>query len=174
MKNIIISILLTAVILAACTGCSKDPSDSITVNPPAATQSATQDQPTSDVTPVTEHAASASNPASGDDLFAISKVSGTVLDFTDTGCTLTPTVTDGDIAYQAAPGYEDQVDSTSISYSDGCTFQIAYINSQTGAVTYEDASVENVKKQSNLIVCGDYDSNGVLNADRIFIYRYTG
>lgn len=170
MKNKIIFIFLAAVIMATCTGCGKDRSGPISVDPPAATQ----DQPTVDVTPVTEPAASASNPASGDDLFTISKVSGTVLDFTDAGCTLTPTITDGNIAYQAAPGYEDQVNSTSISYSDGCTFQIAYINSQTGAVTYEDSSVENVKKQSNLIVCGDYDSNGVLNADRIFIYRYTG
>lgn len=174
MKNIIISILLAAVILAACTGCGKNPPDSITVNPPAATQSATQEQSNPAVAPATESAASASNPGSGGELFIISKASGTVLEFTDTGCTLTLTVTDGDVAYQAAPGYEDQMEFVNISYSDGCTFQIAYINSQTGAVTYEDASVENVKQQSNLIVCGDYDSNGVLNADRIFIYRYTG
>lgn len=174
MKNKIISVLLSAVIVAAWTGCSKDHSHPITVGPSVTTQPTTQEQSAPTVAPTIESATSASNPTSGGELFIISKASGTVLEFTDTGCTLTPTVTDGDVAYQAAPGYEDQMESTNISYSDGCTFQIAYINSQTGAVTYEDASVENVKKQSNLIVCGDYDSNGVLNADRIFIYRYTG
>ena len=56
--------------------------------------------------PSTETAAPG-NPASGDELFAISKLNGTVSAFTEDGCTVAPTHEEGDVAAMPAPGYED-------------------------------------------------------------------
>ena len=123
--------------------------------------------------PSTETAAPG-NPASGDELFAISKLNGTVSAFTEDGCTVAPTHEEGDVAAMPAPGYEDNWEQVSVSYDSGCTFQYAYSNPQTGEVRYETATVGDVKKQTTLIICGEYDSDNVLHADRIFLYRLMG
>ena len=49
--------------------------------------------------PSTETAAPG-NPASGDELFAISKLNGAVSAFTEDGCTVAPTHEEGDVAGQ--------------------------------------------------------------------------
>ena len=36
------------------------------------------------------------------------------------------------------------------------------------------ATVGDVKKQTTLIICGEYDSDNVLHADRVFLYRLMG
>lgn len=123
--------------------------------------------------PSTETAAPG-NPASGDELFAISKLNGTVSAFTEDGCTVAPTHEEGDVAAMPAPGYEDNWEQVSVSYDSGCTFQYAYSNPQTGEVRYETATVGDVKKQAILIICGEYDSDNVLHADRVFLYRLMG
>ncbi len=109
------------------------------------------------------------NPKSGEELFAISKVSGSVIDFFDSGCKIMPTHFEEEIAYEAAPGCEDEEDSITISYDNNCVFQIAYANVQTGVIKYEAAKEEDIKKQTRLIVCGDYrnaqDSNKDTNKD---------
>lgn len=123
--------------------------------------------------PSTETAAPG-NPASGDELFAISKLNGTVSAFTEDGCTVAPTHEEGDVAAMPAPGYEDNWEQVSVSYDSGCTFQYAYSNPQTGEVRYETATLGDAKKQTTLIICGEYDSDNVLHADRVFLYRLMG
>lgn len=155
-------IFLTVLLAALCTGCGKPPEQSF-VQP---TQAQTEPIPTA---PPTE--AAAENPASGNELFALAKLNGTVSDFTQTGCTVAPTHEDGDVAAGPAPGYEDSWEQISVVYDSGCRFQYAYSNPQTGEVCYEDASVSDVKKQATIIVWGEYDSGNVVHADRVFLYR---
>lgn len=113
------------------------------------------------------------NPADADKLFEISNLCGTVTDFSEDGCKLSPTKESGDnVAYQAAPGYEDTF--VSVIYNSDCTFQIAHLNIQTVAATYEPATVKDVKKQTSLILCGEYDENEVFHASRVFIYKIEG
>ena len=113
------------------------------------------------------------NPSDGNKLFEISNLSGTVTEFSDDGCKISPTIESGDnVAYQAAPGYEDTI--VSVSYNSDCIFQIAHIDFKTAAATYESATVEDVKKQTSLIICGEYDENDVLHANRVFIHRIEG
>lgn len=110
------------------------------------------------------------NPSDANKLFEISKLSGTVYEFTETGCTISPTKEGGEgEAIQDAPGYEDTF--VSIVYDPGCTFLIAHVDIQTAKATYETATAEDVKKQTSLIICGDYDENDVLHASRVFIHR---
>ena len=113
------------------------------------------------------------NPSSADELFEISNLNGTVTEFTENGCRVSPTREDGDgEAVQAAPGYEDIL--ISVVYDSDCTFQIAHTDMKTGAATYESATVEDVKKQTSLIICGEYDDNDVLHANRVFILKIEG
>ncbi len=118
-------------------------------------------------------AAADENPSNADRLFEISNLRGTVTEFSEIGCKLSPTIDIGDnVSTQAAPGYEDTF--VSVVYNPDCTFQIAHSNIQTTTVTYEPAAVQDVKKQTNLILCGEYDNNDVLHASRVFIYRMDG
>lgn len=113
------------------------------------------------------------NPTDGDSLFAGCTLSGTVNEFSNDGCKLTPTIQEGNTASQAAPGYEEESELVNIIYDEGCIFQIAYVNLVNGAVTYEASSTEDVKKQTSLIIYGTYDSGNNLVADHIYIYRST-
>lgn len=112
------------------------------------------------------------NPATGAGIFEISKISGTVTEFFADGCKITPTKYSGDNeAYEAAAGYEDEQDLVSIVYDTDCTFQVAHISMTTGKATYDDANMDDVKKQTPLIICGEYDEDNILHASRVFIYR---
>ena len=127
--------------------------------------------------PSTETAAPG-NPASGDELFAISKLNGTVSAFTEDGCTVARkwigTVADG-VYLVSADGQEIlQHFTTDNSPLISDEIQSIAVNPQTGEVRYETATVGDVKKQTTLIICGEYDSDNVLHADRIFLYRLMG
>ena len=69
------------------------------------------------------------------------------------------------------PGYENEQELVTIQYSETCSIQYAYADMQTGEISFQDATSENIKKQSYIIVYGEYDSNHVLQAENIFIYR---
>lgn len=175
MKHKIILFLSILLIVSACVGCrnqtqNKDLSQKTqeqvnNENPNEDGQN--KNTPDKNISSDTE----AVNPTNGEDLFKISKLRGTVTDFCDNRCTITPTVEEGEVAYEAAPGYDAQQEHITISYADGCTFQIAYVNIQTGEVTYDTASLSDIKKQTNLVICGEYDSDNILHATHIFIYR---
>lgn len=113
------------------------------------------------------------NPSDANKLFQICSLSGTVTAFTENGCTISPTKEGGEgEAIQDAPGYEDTF--VSVVYDPGCTFWIAHVDIQTATAAYETAAAEDVKKQTSLIICGDYDENDILHASRVFIHRFEG
>ncbi len=169
-KNILLFTIM--VLVLTCTGCGlqaqKDHSD--TVPPTQAENSIPDEQRKEDEFP---GVGTDENPADADKLFEISNLEGTVTDFSEDGCKLSPAKDGGDnITYQAAPGYEDEI--VSVSYNSDCTFQIAHIDFQTAAATYEPATVKDVKKQTSLILCGEYDENEVFHASHVFIYKIEG
>lgn len=175
MKHKIILLLIAMILVMSCVGCvNHSPSGDYSQKPPAEVnnelpneQGQNENVPGNNIAGDTEDV----NPANGEELFEISDLSGTVTEFFDDGCKISPTIYEDDIAYEAAPGYEDQQEQVFITYGEECIFQIAYVNIQTGKTTYDTASVNDIKKQTRLIICGEYDSDNVLHADRVFIYR---
>ena len=164
MKHKMILLFVTMIFVLACAGCGQaagdNKSQSGTGGAPAYGNNGFQTE-------------NGENPSNADKLFEISNLSGTVYEFTETGCTISPTKKGGEgEAIQDAPGYEDTF--VSVVYDPGCTFLIAHVDIQTATATYETATVENVKKQTSLIICGEYDENDVLHASRIFLYRTEG
>ena len=169
MKHKMILLFVTMILVLACAGCGQQtPKESSDSNSPAPMQSNEQ----TDENDVPD-SGSVENPSDVNKLFEISSLSGTVYEFTETGCTISPTKEGGEgEAIQDAPGYEDTF--VSVVYDSDCTFWIAHVDIQTATATYETAAVENVKKQTSLIICGEYDENDVLHASRVFIYRMEG
>ncbi len=164
------SLLLAIMVLVlTCAGCGqqaqKEHSD--TVPPTQAENSIPDEQEKEDEFPTV---GIDENPVDADKFFEISDLRGDATDFSEDGCTLSPTIEIGDnILYQAEPGYEDTF--VSVIYNSDCVFQIAYVNIQAATVAYEPATVKDVKKQTSLILCGEYDENEVFHASRVFIYR---
>lgn len=165
MKHKIFLILITLFLLMSCVGCG--------------TQTQQEDMPTESSAQANSELpdedrpsdAPNANPQNGDELFEICNLNGTVTEFFDNGCKVIPIINEGNVAYQAAPGYEDQQEQITVSYVEGCTFQIAYANLQTGKITCDDANMDDIKKQTELVICGEYDSDNTLLANRVFIYR---
>lgn len=112
-----------------------------------------------------------SNPADGEQLLAGCTLTGTVTEFSSTGCKLSPSFQDGELAYEAAEGYEDESDFINVIYQESCSFQVADVNILTGSVAYDAATVETVKKQTRVVIYGNYDSENNLIADHVYIYR---
>lgn len=101
---------------------------------------------------------------------------GSVVDFTDTGCivTLVEEMDDGKTAVVAAPGSDSSDTNITVNYDSGCIFQIAIINPLTGEADISDATVSDIKKQTSLIIYGDYQDTDTLNATKVIIARYEG
>lgn len=115
------------------------------------------------------------NPYDADELFQICNLSGRVTEFTEAGCKVSPDREGGEgELIGAAPGYEDEGEQVSVLYEPECSFRIAHADIKTTTVTYEAATAEDVKKQTSLLICGEYDENDVLYASRVFIYRIEG
>lgn len=111
-----------------------------------------------------------------DQLIANATLEGGVVDFTNKGCTVSPSKTEdadgGEIAYQAAPGMDNNEDNIKITYQEGCVFQLAVINPTTGKLKISNISKDDIKKQSQIIIYGDYQNASQISASKIVITRY--
>ena len=80
----------------------------------------------------------------------------------------------GQTAVSAAPSMESEssMESTTVSYGEDCTFQIADIDSSTGTVDLEDAASSDVKKSTSVAVYGETQENGEIHAEKVLITRF--
>ena len=115
-----------------------------------------------------------SGKGSGDELLDNAVLKGTVSDFQEGSFQVIPTQDKdhGQTAVEAAPGMESGMESTTVSYGEDCTFQIAVFNSGTGDVRFEDAAASDVKKSTGVAVYGDTQENGEIHAAKVYITRY--
>lgn len=107
-----------------------------------------------------------------DDLLETSMLRGSVADYQEGSFQVVPDQDDGDTVIAAAPGMESSTESTTVSYGQDCIFQIAHIDSATGAVELESASASNVKKSTSVYVYGETQDNGEIHATKVLIARF--
>ncbi len=190
MKHKKILVLAAMALVFACAGCGrqaqqakKEASDPLPQTQDTVSDEREQEAVPSEADPAAlddqdkesgvSEAADGENPPDGDGLFELGDLSGTVTAFSETGCTLSPSIEGGEgEIHQAAPGYEDIL--VSVVYDPDCTFQTADVDLKTGSVAYEPAAAADVKEQASLIACGEYDENDVFHASRIFLYIIEG
>lgn len=167
MKHKVLFTLVTMLLLILCTGCGNKSLDNN--NSPNSTVQISGDS--TGKSKENKDNVTVSNPGTFDELSKRCQLNGHVIEFSDTGCTISPTVYEGDLAYEAAPGNDSQVKQVIITYDESCTFQIVQVSLSTGAMTYEDATINDVKKQTGLFVAGEYDGKSILHAEQVYIYR---
>lgn len=109
------------------------------------------------------------------DLYASAAVTGSVVDFSDEGCTVSAAVTedDGKTGVIAAPGSESEDTNVAVAYREGCEVWIATIHTSTGTAELEQASVTDIKKQASVIVYGSFEDAHHLSAVKIIICHRT-
>lgn len=109
-----------------------------------------------------------------EELLNTAALNGSVIEFTDSGCTISPVTTEdgGQSAVIAAAGYEDEADSVNVQYQDDCVFQIAEVDVASGSADIREASAADIKKQTNLVLFGDYTDTNSLTASKVIIWRY--
>lgn len=119
------------------------------------------------------NSAGENNQSEGDDAINNADLFGSVIDFSETGCTLGK----GDISEEqqtvtAEGASADNEDQISVIYGDDITFQIA-VSSMTD-ITLEPGSKEDVKKSSNVYIYGKKQEDGTFLASRVLIERFQG
>lgn len=103
---------------------------------------------------------------------------GSVVEFSETGFTLSPATTETDEGggmemAQAAPGSENAEDNIQITYTDNTVFQIVNLSaSSQSEISREDTDKDTVKKQSGVCVFGSCQDTHNWTADKILILRW--
>ena len=100
---------------------------------------------------------------------------GTVVEFSETGFTLSAASTeaDGKALAEAAPGSESDENNVQITYADNTVFQIViYSKDSWSVLSREDTDKESVKKRTSVAIFGTCQDNYHWTADKILIIRY--
>ena len=111
-----------------------------------------------------------------DEMIAASDLQGSVTEFSDNGCIITPTTSSSDgnakIAEEAADGYEDEAEKINIKYGDNCIFQRAVMSIATGKATVSEAAKADIKKKTSLLLYGNFDDTENFTATKAVIVQY--
>lgn len=107
-------------------------------------------------------------------LIKFSAIQGDVIQFSHESCTITPVENsaDGNVAVIDAPGNENSDNNVTVHYQNDCVFQIAKISISSETATFSEADISDIKKQTSLIIYGDWSDKHNLNATKVFIARY--
>lgn len=109
----------------------------------------------------------------GDEIIAASDLQGSVTEFSDNGCTITPAASSNDgEAVIAADGYEDEGAKVTIKYGDNCIFQRAVMSIGTGKATVSEAAKADIKKKTSLLLYGNFDDTENFTAAKVMIVQY--
>ena len=115
------------------------------------------------------------NVADGGEFLEGARLQGTVVEFSETGFTLSPATTeaDGKVLAEVALGSESDENNVQITYTDNTVFQIInYSKDSLSELSREDTDKESVKKQSNVAVFGSCQDAYHWTADKILIIRF--
>lgn len=109
------------------------------------------------------------------DLLDSAKMSGSVLEFTDSGCSVNQAkdIDGGAGLKMEAEGMENKDNAVTVTYNPDCEFVIATVNAQSGGVTnVTTGSISDVKKQSNVYLHGELSDTLHFNATKVVILRW--
>ena len=162
-RTIIIRTILTGLCIFALAGCGQSGSD--TPRTPVQSDSAGGSSGAPDT--------SGSN--SGGSIIDSAALTGNVIDFSDSGCSVSQAqkIEGGAALKSEAEGQENKENAVTVNYSADCEFLLAELNTQAEDLTnVTRGSVSDIKKQSIVYVYGNFIDAHNLNADKIIIARF--
>lgn len=109
------------------------------------------------------------------DLLNSADMQGSVLEFTDTGCSVNQAKEiDGGAGLKTeAEGMENTDNAVTVTYNPNCEFIVATLNEQSGTITnVANGSISDVKKQSEVYVYGEFADTLHFNAAKVVIARW--
>lgn len=163
-KKIVIFMMLSCLGIAS-VGCSNN-----NVEENSNTENSTRTSSTENTTqPISDVENSSDN--EGADVLDNADLFGTVIDFSETGCTLGKGSDSDDTKMTMANGASaDDVSQISVIYGENTEYQIA-LTSATD-ITLESGSKEDVKKSSVIYIYGTNREDGTFLADKVIVERY--
>lgn len=113
----------------------------------------------------------------GNEIFAKSDLQGSVIEFSDNGCIISPVTTTSDedggsTAVIEAEGHENAGAKVNIKYGDNCIFQKAVISVTTGKADVSEAAISDIKKKTSLVIYGEFNNTENFTATKVVIARY--
>lgn len=113
------------------------------------------------------------NETDGADVIDQADLFGSVIDFTETGFTLSKGSATEDTSITSAEGASvSDAEKISVIYGEDTEFQIAVMTMTS--TTLEDGSREDVRKSSDVYVCGTEQADKTFLAARVIVSRFQG
>ena len=108
------------------------------------------------------------------DILESANLIGSVLEFTDNGCSVSQAKeTEGGASLQIeASGLENKDNAVSVTYNPDCEFVIATVSAHSGVTNVTTGSISDVKKQSNVYLYGEFSDTLHFNATKVVIARW--
>lgn len=105
-------------------------------------------------------------------------LNGRVLEFSDSGFTITPVYTevyaDGtQSSWEAAPGEENEEDNIQVTYTEDTVFEVVYFSMSLQEVSSrEDADKSSIKEETMVYVFGSSEDGKNWTADKVLVQRW--
>ena len=162
-KTNISKFIAVGLCICALTGCGASPDEKPDTSNPIVNSNTNEEN------------ANGSSENKGNDILESANLIGSVLEFTDNGCSVSQAKeTDGGDSLQIeASGMENKDNTVSVTYSPDCEFVVATLNKQLGSVTnITTGSISDVKKQSNVYLYGEFSDTLHFNATKVVVARW--
>lgn len=113
------------------------------------------------------------NEENTNDLLDAADMQGSVLEFTETGCSVSQAkeIEGGAGLIAEAEGMENKDNAVSVTYNQDCEFVIAALNIHSGVTNVTTGSISDVKKQSEVYLYGEFADTLHFNATKVVIAR---
>lgn len=175
-------------LMLSCTACSSNENTPAPVEPSNVVENPQADGDSKQTQPVQnngqedtenpenlENLENLENPSSGW-YFENADLQGHVVEFSEDGFTLSPTVEyeveGGKLSVGAVPGTEDQDSLITISYSENIIFEVFTMDLASNTmISRETVNKETIKKESSVLVFGTCQDTRNWTADRVVIIR---
>ena len=106
------------------------------------------------------------------DMLSEANMVATVVDFSESGCTVIKgTESEDEQKLASAGGDVDDKSKINVVYSNSQSFQLATATVGASDANLEDTGKNELKKQSNVYLYGTYQDDGTFLADKVIIYR---
>jgi ABC-type antimicrobial peptide transport system permease subunit len=158
-KTNISKFIAVGLCICALTGCGASPDEKPDTSNPIVNSNTNEEN------------ANGSSENKGNDILESANLIGSVLEFTDNGCSVSQAkeIEGGAGIKSEAAGLENKDNAVSVTYNPDCEFVVATLNKQSGVTNVTTGSISDVKKQSEVYLYGEFADTNHFNATKVVV-----